>query len=97
VRRLPDDRMVSSALNEMLQAEGLVSAASSIEVSYVVGSLRAAYHVLVPEMHTPNTSAVLARLLDRPFTSSHSGWFINGREARALIEAAHRLAKSGKR
>jgi hypothetical protein len=88
--------MVSSALNDMLLAEGVVSAASSIEVSYVVGSLRPAYHVLVPDSHTPNTSAVLARFLDRPFTSSHSGWFINGREARALIEAAHRLAKSRK-
>lgn len=89
--------MVSSALNDMLLAEGVVSAASSIEVSYVVGSLRPAYHVLVPDSHTPNTSAVLARFLDRPFTSCHSGWFINGREARALIEVAHRLAKSRKR
>ena len=97
VRRLPDDYIVLSALNEMLQAEGLVSASSSIEVSYVVGSLRPAYHVLVPDTHTPDTSALLTRVLDRPFSSSHSGWFINGREARALIEAAHWLAKSRKR
>jgi hypothetical protein len=93
VRRLPDDHMISSALNEMLQAEGLVSIVPSIEVFYVVGSLRPAYHVHVLDTHTPSISAVLARVLDRPFSSQHSGWLIDGREARTLIEEAHRLAK----
>lgn len=93
VRPLPDDRMISSALNEMLRAEGLVSNAPSIEVSSVVGSLRPAYHVHVHDTHTTSISAVLARLLDRAFSSSHSGWLIDEREARTLIEEAHRLAK----
>jgi hypothetical protein len=85
--------MISSALNEMLQGEGLVSTAPSIDVSYVVGSVRPSYHVHVLDMHTAGISALLARVLDRPFSSSHSGWLINGREARALIEEAHRVAK----
>ena len=85
--------MISSALSEMLQGEGLVSTKPSIDVSYVVGSLRPAYHVHVLDTHTAGISAVLARVLDRPFSSSHSGWLIDGREARALIEEAHRLAK----
>jgi hypothetical protein len=37
---------------------------------------------------------VLERVLERPFPASHSGWFIDGSEARALIEAAQRMAKS---
>jgi hypothetical protein len=87
--------MVSSALNEMLQAEeGLSLLTPPIKISYVVGSLRPAYHVLVPGSYTPSTSAVLQRLLDRPFSTTHSGWFLDEREARALIKAAHRLAKS---
>ena len=78
----------------MLRAEDLSLLTPPITISYVAGSLRPAYHVLVPGSYTPNTSAVLERLLDRPFSTSHSGWFIDVREARALIEAAHRLVKS---
>jgi hypothetical protein len=86
--------MVSSALNEMLRADAPSLTTSPVEISYVVGSRRPAYHVLVSGSHTASASVVLERVLERPFPASYSGWFIDGSEARALIEAAHRIAKS---
>jgi hypothetical protein len=42
-------------------------------------------------------SEILTGVLARSFPPDHSGWLIDLREARAIIEAAHRLSKSRSR
>lgn len=90
----PDQRDVCSALNEMLHAEGLATSIEPSDISAVAGTRRPTYHVLVPTTCTMSTSVLLTRLLERPFTEDLSGWLIDASEARALIEAAHRLGKT---
>jgi len=52
---------------------------------------------LLPEPSTKPASEILTDVLARSFPSDRSGWLIDLREARAIIEAAHRLSKSRSR
>ncbi len=59
----------------------------------VSGTRRPVYHLLTPEPSTKPVSEILTDVLARSFSHDHSGWLIDLREARAIIEAAHRLSE----
>ena len=94
LKKAPAHEEVSFALGELLSAAGVAEAAQQMNVAAVPGTRRPAYHLLLPEVSTRPASEILTDVLARSFSSDHSGWLIDLREARALIEAAHRLAKA---
>ena len=94
MKRPPEVRAVRCALYAMLKAQGVWVSGQPVNVSYVAGSVRPAYHIHACGSYTASTSAVLAHVLGRAFPDGHSGWLINAREARSLMEAADRLTDS---
>jgi hypothetical protein len=53
--------------------------------------LTGAYQLPVPAACTETAREILTEARARQFATDHSGWLINVREARAIIEATHRL------
>src|SRR3954452_5516960 len=94
LKKAPAQEEVSFALGELLSAAGVAEAAQQMSVAAVAGTRRPAYHLLLPELSRAPAREILADVLARSFSSDHSGWLIDLREARALIEVAHRLAKA---
>src|SRR3954451_9645477 len=94
LKKAPAHEEVSFALGELLSAAGGAEAAQQMSGAAVAGTRRPAYHLLLPEVSTRPASEILTDVLARSFSSDHSGWLIDLREARAIIEAAHRLSKS---
>ncbi len=99
--KVPPHDEVASALGELLSAAGSTQNVDLTSVSAVSGTRRPAYppayHLLLPEPSTKPASEILTDVLARSFPSDRSGWLIDLREARAIIEAAHRLSKSRSR
>jgi hypothetical protein len=94
LQKAPPHEEVALALGELLSAAGVAEAAQQMNVSAVAGARRPAYHLLTPKLATKPASEILTEVLARSFSSDYSGWFIDLREARAIIEAAHRLARA---
>jgi len=94
LKKAPLHDEVASALGELLSAAGSTQNMDRMSVSAVSGTRRPAYHLLLSEPSTKPASAILTDVLARSFPSDRSGWLIDLREARAIIEAAHRLSKS---
>ena len=97
LKKVPPHDQVASALGELLSAAGSTQNVDRTSVSAVSGTRRPAYHLLLPEPSTKPASEILTDVLARSFPSDRSGWLIDLREARAIIEAAHRLSKSRSR
>jgi len=97
LKKVPPHDQVASALGELLSAAGSTQNVDLASVSAVSGTRRPAYHLLLPEPSTKPASEILTDVLARSFPSDRSGWLIDLREARAIIEAAHRLSKSRSR
>jgi hypothetical protein len=93
----PPHDEVSSALSQLVSATGKAGPAEPMNISAVAGARRPAYHLLLPAASTETASEILTDVLGRSFPGDHSGWFIDAREARAIIEAAHRLLKVRRR
>jgi hypothetical protein len=81
-------------LTELMTDVGMAPHENPMTVSQVAGTRRPAYHLLLAEPHVDTASSLLTDLLDRPFSPEHTGWLIDARETRALIEAAHRISKA---
>jgi len=94
-RTPPLQNEVSSALNILFSDAGVPFTGSS-EVASVTGARHPVYHLSLPAASTALASGVLSDMLHRPFSADYSGWLIDEREARALIEAAHRVVKMRK-
>jgi hypothetical protein len=94
LKKPPLHEEVALALGGLLNAAGIAGAAQQMKVAAVAGTRHPAYHVLAAELATKATSEMLAEVLARSFSSDYSGWLIDLREARSIIEAAHRLAKA---
>jgi hypothetical protein len=97
MRQGPDQSDLSSALTTLLQQAGADSTSEAMTIYSVTGARRPAYHVLVPPALTQSASQILSDVLARPFTGAHSGWLVDVKEARAIIERAHRLMKRQQR
>jgi hypothetical protein len=97
LKKAPPQEEVALALGQLLSAAGVAEAAQQMDVSAAAGTRRPAYHLLTSALSTKPASEILTHVLARPFSTQYSGWFIDLREARAIIEAAHRLAKARKR
>jgi len=93
----PPHHEVSSALSLLVCAAREAGAAEPLDISAVAGTRRAAYHLLLPAAYTETASEILRGVLGRSFPGDRSGWFIDAREARVIIEAAHRLLKARRR
>jgi hypothetical protein len=85
---------LSTALSTLLRIPDAASSTEAVGVVHVAGTRREAYHLLLDDPYIGTASELLTHVLDRPFSAEHSGWLIDGREARALIEAAHRALKT---
>jgi len=96
LRKAPPQEEVALALGQLLSAAGVAEAAQQKDVSAAAGTRRPAYHLLT-SAYLQNRRAKFLHVLARPFSTQYSGWFIHLREARAIFEAAHRLAKARKR
>ena len=94
LKKAPAHEELAFALGELLSAAGVAEAVQQTNVAAVAGTRRPAYHLLLPELSTRPASAILTDVLARSFSSEHSGWLIDLREARAIIEAAHRLSQA---
>ena len=94
LKKAPAHEEVSLALGKLLSAAGVTEAAQEVNVAAVSGTRRPAYHLLLAEPTTRPASELLTEVLARSFSSDTSGWLIDLREARAIIEAAHRLLKA---
>ena len=97
LKKAPPHDEVASASGELLSAAGVAENVDRTKVLAVSGTRRPAYHLLLTESCTKPASEILTDVLTRSFPRDHSGWLIDLREARAIIEAAHRLSKSRSR
>jgi hypothetical protein len=79
---------------ELLSVTGVTKNVDQTNVLIVSDTRRPAYHLLLPEPRTKPASEILTDVLARSFPSDRSGWLIDLREARAIIEATHRLSKA---
>ena len=96
LRRTPPlQNEVSSALSILLSDVG-VPMSGSPGVASVKGARHPVYHLSIPAASAALASGVLSGMLHRPFSADYSGWLIDEREARALIDAAHRVVKMRK-
>jgi hypothetical protein len=93
----PHDYEIASALTELMSNVGMVPDEGPMTVSQVAGTRRPAYHLLLATPYADTASSLLTELLDRSFSADYPGWLIDAREARALIEAAHRISKAHKK
>src|SRR5689334_10809391 len=84
----PNQEDLAFAVSGLLASAGVTQEPHSMSISAVAGVRRPAYHLLTPDNYTEAVSEVLSDVLARPFPGDHSGWLIDGREARTLIEAA---------
>ena|SRR5215207_1087988 len=96
-RAVPHDYEITSALHELMTGAGMAAHETSMAVSEVAGTRRPAYQVLLGEPYADTASSLLTDLLNRPFSPEHTRWLIDAREARALIEAAHRVSQVRKK
>ena len=80
-----------------LSAAGMAANMQGTCVAAVSGTRRPVYHLLTPQPSTKPVSEILTDVLARSFPPDHAGWLIDLREARAIIEATHRLSKSRSR
>ena len=96
-KHAPPHEEVAFALGKLLSAAGMADNMQGTSVAAVSGTRRPAYHLLTPEPSTKPVSEILTDVLARSFPPDHAGWLIDLREARAIIEAAHRLSKSRSR
>ena len=97
LQKAPPHDEVASALGGLLSVTGVTENVDQTNVLAVSGTRRPAYHLLLPEPSTKPASEILTDVLARSFPSDRSGWLIDLREARAIIEAAHRFSKSSSR
>jgi hypothetical protein len=96
-RKAPHDYEITAALAELMIDIGMAPHQSAMTISQVAGTRRPAYHLLLAEQCADTAGSLLTDLLDRPFSREHTGWLIDAGEARALIEAAHRISKARKK
>ena len=96
-RNAPAELDVSSALSRLLEDAGTTPSTLPVDVASVTGARRPVYHLSLPPSYTQAAGVLLSDVLHRPFSTQHSGWLIDVREARTLIEAAHRVVIAGKR
>ena len=98
LKKAPPQEEVAFALGQLLTAAGVAEAAQQMNVSAAAGTTRSpAYHLTTSHLYIKPASEILTDVLARPFSGEYSGWLIDFHEARAIIEAAHRLAKARKR
>jgi hypothetical protein len=97
LKKAPPHEEVAFALGKLLSAAGMADNMQGTSVAAISGTRRPAYHLLTPQPSTKPVSEILTGVLARSFPPDHSGWLIDLREARAIIEAAHRLSKSRSR
>ena len=90
----PQAKEVSFAMRKLLSYSG--TRTGQVMISAVKGTNKPIYHVLPPVRHAQAASRLLSTELSRPFPADHPGWLIDLREARALIEAAHRIIRHRK-
>jgi len=93
LKKAPPHEEVAFALGKLLSAAGMADNMQGTSVAAVSGTRRPAYHLLTPEPSTKPVSEILTDVLARSFSHDHSGWLIDLREARAIIEVAHRLSE----
>jgi hypothetical protein len=90
----PNQEDLAFAVSGLLALAGVTQERHSINVSAVAGVRRPAYHLLTLDNYTEPVSEILSAVLSRPFPRYHSGGLIDGREARALIEAARQALRA---
>ena len=90
----PNQQELAFAVSELLTYAGVKQEPHSMTISAVAGVRRPAYHLLTPDNYTKAVSELLSGVLSRTFPGNQSGWLIDGREARTLIEAAREALRT---